>query len=176
MKNKAGVSFLVLVVVVVWGLIIYRVVSAASDEDARHFTIQPTVPKEPLNDYALVKDTATLRLNYRDPFSQDVQKDTAELPVSQLTAHQPLLPVPKALSALPQKPVVNWNLIRYAGFIRNPHTKKLLALLSIGGKSLMLSEGEAADQVKLLKNLKDSVRITYQNQTRYIRLSTQPAP
>lgn len=175
MKNKAAVYFLVLVVIVVWGLIIYRVVDAArSDEDDPGFMAHTVIAKEPLNDYELVKDTATLKLNYRDPFALLPSRENVPVSVSK-PAGQLVAPVRHILPELSAKPAVNWSFIRYSGFIRNPHTKKLIALVSIGSKSLMLSEGETAEQVKLLKNMKDSIRIAYQNQTHYIVLNTDSA-
>ncbi|WP_158829364.1 hypothetical protein [Mucilaginibacter lacusdianchii] len=172
-SNKATVYLLGLMVAAVWGLIIYRVVSAVSEDDTPPVTAAPvTAKKEPLNDYALIKDTTSLKFNYRDPFGSEKApaKDTVQIPVSKLV-HPPV--GLSSMRPVSTKPAINWNFIRYSGYIRNPHTKKLIAIMSINGRSLMLSEGEAASEVRLLRNLKDSVKVAYQNKTRFIVMNTE---
>jgi hypothetical protein len=172
MKSKATNYILAAAMVIVWGLIIYRVVDALSDNDDVPISALPLPnSKEPLNDYALVKDTGTLNLNYRDPFNDaDLTKDTVQIPVKKLITTRK--PANNVFNSSVSKPAINWGFIKYSGYIRNPKTKKLIALLNINGKSLMLSEGESAEQVKLLKNLKDSVKVTYNNRTKFITVNT----
>ena len=55
------------------------------------------------------------------------------------------------------KPVVNWGFVKYSGYILNPDSKKTIALMNINGKSAMMAEGETTDNVKLLKNMHDSL-------------------
>jgi hypothetical protein len=68
----------------------------------------------------------------------------------------------------PAKPAMNWSFISYSGYIRNPASKKLIALVSINGQNLTLAEGETKNQVKLLKNLRDSIKISYEGKTKFI--------
>lgn len=164
MKNKKLTYFLGLLVVMVWGIIIYRVFDASSGSDDD--TVQPvssTPHKEPYNDFAITKDTTHLLLNYRDPFGLIKQKDTVPLSV-QRSFHKniPLIP----------KPAFNWGFIRYSGYIRNPVSKKLITLISINGKNEMLSEGESKDQVKLIKNLRDSIKISFNGKTKFIAIKS----
>ncbi len=174
MKNKAAVYLLGLLVVVVWGMIIYRVVGASGgDEDTR--PLQPTThfSKAPANDYALKKDTTRLKLNYSDPFALQgalkVRKDTAQVPVLK---RLPAVPRPTGTPVNTTRPApTNWSFIRYAGYIRNPRSKQLLALLTISGRSVTLAEGETDGQVRLLKNLRDSVKIAYQNKVHFVALN-----
>jgi hypothetical protein len=171
MKNKATVYILGLVVVAVWGLIIYNVIKATSGDDD---TVIPTsavrLNKEPLNDFAIKEDTVKLNLNYRDPFGiASPPKDTAVSVPTKISRAKSM-----NLSADPifAKAIINWTFIKYSGYIRNPHTKKLIAIVNINGKSLMMSEGDAAEQVTLLKNLKDSIKVSYQHKTKYIVINT----
>ncbi|TWI94534.1 hypothetical protein JN11_04644 [Mucilaginibacter frigoritolerans] len=165
MKNKKLTYVLGLAVLVVWGMIIYRVFNAAADnnDDATTVSNAPQ-KKEPYNDETIVKDTTHLLLNYRDPFSLIKLKDTAELPVKKILSRN-MIPVPA-------KPAFNWGFIRYAGYIRNPATKKLVAMVSINGKNEMFVEGQTKDQVKLLKNLRDSIKISYSGKVKFIPMST----
>lgn len=170
-KNKVTVYLLGGMVALVWGIIIYRVADAAGNDDADTVTEHRVqLPKESMDDYAYKPDTTSLMLNYPDPFRQtkpaEVHKDTVQISVSKPLASHPVISRP----AVP-KPALNWNFIRYSGYIANAHGKKLIALVNINGKSLMLGEGESAEQVKLLKNMKDSIKVSYQNHTKFIPVS-----
>ncbi len=170
-KNKVTVYLLGGMVALVWGIIIYRVANAAGNDDNDTVTERRVqFPKETLDDYAYKPDTTSLMLNYPDPFRQskpaEVRKDTVQIPVSKLLAVRPVV-----ISPVVPKPALNWSFIRYSGYIANAHGKKLIALVNINGKSLMLGEGESAEQVKLLKNLKDSIKVSYQNHTKFIPVS-----
>ncbi|MFI5139794.1 MAG: hypothetical protein ACHQIM_18375 [Sphingobacteriales bacterium] len=162
MKNKKLTYFLGFVVVMVWGVIIYRIIDASSGGDDPVPVVSNAPQKEVYNDFAVAKDTTRLLLNYRDPFGLIKQKDTLSLAVKK-SYH-------KSMVSMPQKPVFNWGFIQYSGYIRNPGSKKLITLLSINGKSEMLSEGESRDNVKLIKNLKDSIKISFNGKTKFIAI------
>jgi hypothetical protein len=163
MKNKKLTYFLGLIVVAVWGMILYRVFDAYSgnDDDTPITTGKPV--KEAYNDYTIPKDTTHLLLNYRDPFGLSKPKDTLNGPLA--NHHKSIIPI----SA---KPAVNWSFIQYSGYIRNPGSKKLIALVTINGKNETLSEGEMKGQVKLIKNLRDSIKISFNGQTKYIPIKS----
>lgn len=164
MKNKKVTYIMIVLALVVWGMILYRVFSAVSGNDDNAFTPAIHPPKEPFRDYAATADTVHLKLNYRDPFGLQKKADTTEIPVRQI-AH---ISLPQ-----PAKPAFNWSFIKYSGFIRNPGSKKLIAILSVNGKNVMMAEGESAEQVKLLKNLKDSVKIAFNGKTKFITMSPE---
>jgi hypothetical protein len=167
MKNKVLTYALGLLVAGVWGMIIYRIAGAASGGDDEVTTPVSYAKKAALEDYALPVDTVRLMLNYRDPFS-DPKQEPVEIPVSKLVTHS-VAKVPNNIG--PIKPSINWNIIKYAGYIKNPNTKKLVAMMNINGKEVLLSEGESAEQVKLVQNLRDSVKVSYMGTTKFIKLN-----
>jgi hypothetical protein len=161
MKNKNLTYLLGLVVAVVWGIIIYRIFDAAKGNDDDMAIVHTTIKKEAYNDFAVPKDTVHLLLNYRDPFGVTKQKDTAVLPAKNIVHRiNPIVP----------KPAFNWNFIQYSGYVRNPSSKKLITLMSINGKNEMFSEGDVKDQVKLIKNMRDSIKISYNGKLKYITI------
>ncbi len=166
MKNKKVTYLLIVMVAVVWGVIIYRIFDASTGSDD---TITMTNPvktiKEPYDDYMLPKDTTKLLLNYRDPFGIVAFKDTTT--IKAIATHHPT----KSVTIIP-KVAFNWGFIQYAGYIRNPSSKKLIALVTINGKNEMLAEGETKDQVKLIKNQIDSIKVSFNGKTKYITLKT----
>jgi hypothetical protein len=162
MKNKKFTYILGILVSIVWGVIIYRIfASVASNKDDTPVT-KPRVNTQAYNDYTIPKDTSRLLLNYKDPFGLKKQKDTT----SQVTTKPLVINTNKQLL----KPVFNWNFIKYSGFIRNPGSKKLLAVVNINGKPITMAEGETAEQVKLIKNLQDSIKVSFNGKTAFIKM------
>jgi len=165
MKNKGLTYVLGLAVLLVWGMIIYRIFLAVNSDDDQPFQNTASLKKEVFNDYTISKDTTKLLLNYRDPFA--VLKPEEK----EIAPNKP--DVQKAVNPVPTRQPVNWNLIKYSGYIHNPGSKKMIAMMNINGKELMMLEGETAEQVKLIKNLKDSVKVAYQGVTRFIVLNNK---
>lgn len=164
MKNKKLTYLLGVIVLAIWGMIVYRVFVAVKGNDDDHVpTGQVTASREPYNDYSIPRDTTHLLLNYRDPFGLVKFKDTAELVVKASRISR-VVPIPK--------PAINWTFIQYAGYIRNPGSKKLIALVNINGKNEMLKEGETKEQVKLIKNMRDSIKISYNGQIKCIPIKS----
>lgn len=160
MKNKKLTYVLILAVLVVWGLIVYRVVSGLrSDSDNLPVATAP-IKKEPYNDYSIPKDTTRLLLNYRDPFGLAKQKDTSKT----LPGHD------RKVAGTVLKPVFNWGFIKYFGYMRNPGSKKLVAIFNINGKNVNMAEGETIDKVKLIKNMGDSVKVSCDGKTKFIAI------
>lgn len=163
MKNKKVTYLLIAVVLGVWGLILYRLFDAVGNNNDIPPVANMRQVKEEYNDFSLPKDTAKLKLNYRDPFGLAKPKDTT----SKRTAVSIKQPIKTNV-----KPSINWGFISYAGYVRNPASKKLVTLLLINGKNVTLSEGETREQVKLLRNLRDSVKVSYQGKTKFITLKS----
>ncbi len=161
MTKKQKTFALLVTVVIVWGTIIYKIIDATSTGDDTELPAPTSAVKEPYNDYAIPKDTTHLLLTYKDPFGLKKQKDTVRV-ARVMTQKIHKEPVPKAAT--------NWNFIRYSGYINNPGSKKTVALLSINGRSVMLSEGESAESVKLIKNMRDSIKVSYNGQIKFITI------
>lgn len=160
MKNKGLVYLLGALVVVVWGLIIYRVFGAmAGSDDVMPSTVSSPI-KAAYNDYSQPKDTSKLRLNYRNPFGREEKKDT--VPVVKRSIIKPV--------AVNPAQAINWGFIKYSGYVRNPGSKKLIAIVIINGKNTMLQDGEIQDRVKLIKNMGDSIKVSFNGATKFIKL------
>lgn len=159
LKGKTATYLLIAAVAAVWGLIIYRVFASIGDDVPVSTSALPG-KKVPLDDYAFKPDTTKLLLNYRDPFGKSSTETTQDTSKSKRRSSK------VALTATPVKPEITWPAISYGGYIQNPESKKLIALLHINGRNVMLTEGESADGVKLIKNLKDVVNLQYQGKSR----------
>jgi len=158
MKNKKLTYVLGLAVLVVWGLIIYRVFAAVGSNYDDVQVVAAPIKKEVYNDYAIPKDTTHLLLNYRDPFGLVKQKDTTRALLTHLHKFTSIVP----------KPVFSWGFIKYSGYMRNPGSKKLLAILTINGRAVSMAEGETVDRVKLIRNMGDSIKVSCDGHTKFI--------
>ena len=148
-------------VAVVWGIIVYRVFFNEPIEE-QGIRSPSRTEHEPYDQYVVKNDTARLALNYRDPFlgtpATIASKDTITPIVSATTPVQKNIPPP-----------LNWETIRYNGFITNPVTKKMVAILSVNGAERMTIEGETFQGVKLLKNKRDSILVSWMGKQKYIK-------
>jgi hypothetical protein len=160
-KNKKITYLLGLMVAIVWGIIIYRIFDTATGGDDSVIPLQSYHKKEAYDDFEIPKDTTHLLLNYRDPFGIAKQKDTVMVTVKKEHLK---------MNSVIQKPAINWNFIRYSGYIRNPASKKLITMMSINGQTEMFTEGEVKEQVKLLKNMRDSIKVSYNGKVKYITI------
>lgn len=158
MKNKAVTYLLGVVVVVLWGVILYRVFAAVGGDGDETPAVNKVKNKEVYNDFAIPEDTTKLLLNYRDPFGLIKQRDTAVIPVRKTVTARPG----------PAAPAFNWGFIQYSGYIRNPATKKVITLVVINGQNYTMREGDAKGGVKLFKNMRDSIKIGFQGKTKFI--------
>jgi hypothetical protein len=162
-KNKNMTYLLGLVVLVVWGMIIYRVFNVfnSNDEGAPAAVVKSA--KEAYNDFSIPKDTTRLLLNYRDPFGLTRQKDTDRVVIRRISERKIPVQVNKPM---------DWSFIKYSGYMLNPGTKKMIALLSINGQNITLSEGQTKNDVRLIKNMRDSIKIVYAGKTKFISIKS----
>lgn len=160
MNNKNMMLVLVFGVLAVWGLICYKIYVAIAVTDVPKTTISQ--PKEKYfkeKDHS--QDTVMLDINYSNPFNSSIDK-VVGLPF-----------VPKKLADMPQPiaPLANWNDIQYIGYISNQKSKSKIALLTIRNMECMLTEGKFMYGVKLLTCLGDSIKVVYQGETRFIKIT-----
>ncbi|OKS87284.1 hypothetical protein [Mucilaginibacter polytrichastri] len=168
MKNKPVTYFLIAAVIGLWGIIIYRIVDATGSNEDLSISNNAILPrKKALEDYTNMKDTTHLLLNYRNPFDEATKKEEQEIPVAKLINQAPVNHI------APAKVSMNWSFITYTGYIRNSKSKQLLAIVNIRGVEYMMAEGETDAQVKLVKNLRDSIKITFGGQSKFIAMNTK---
>ena len=161
MKSKKFTYILLLCVAAVWGIIFYRIYAAMAEEELP----LPDAPTAKTAYFKLInheEDQVVLDLSYRNPFTKE------SAPVSLPAVKQNNIQKPAAQFMPP--PQLNWPAIQYTGYIYNPASKQKLALVLINGKEMMLSEGQKLNGVMLVKNAGDSIKVSYQNSSKYFRI------
>lgn len=166
-KGKTLTYLLMAGVVAVWGLIFYRVYIGMSEEDLETpMTASAKVPYFKMVDHH--QDQVNLDLNYRDPFSPAntyVETKPVASKLENVAAPRPAMPGP-----MMSKPQVNWSNVQYTGYVNNATSKQKMVILSVNGNTAVLTEGQSAHGVKLLKYLGDSVSVQYQGEKKNIKI------
>ncbi len=149
------------VVIMIWALFVRGILKGLDDSGNDILPLRAVTKKIPFNDYEQKKDTARILLNYRDPFHAGTTPSLKDTMMRQVKHREIALP------AIP-KPVEDLSFIKYSGFIYNPATKTTISIISVNGKNAMVADGEVTDGIKIIKNMKDSIKISYRNKIRFI--------
>jgi hypothetical protein len=167
MKNKKLNYFLIAAVALLWGFIIFQIIGATAARQPAVINREPDLPKVNADNYKAIQDTTHLSLNYRDPFTV-ISKDTVgEIPINQLVVKNKVVAAVNVVTPA----AVNWKSLEYGGYIYNTTSKKLLALIKVDGKECAIYEGETVGKLKLLRNMKDSIKVLYSGQTKFILMT-----
>lgn len=151
---------LLLVVLLIWGIVIYRIIagtSSADDEDIDNF-----LPPAPAAE-APQKEAYSLIASYPDPFlkrqvasynSWNYQQDNK----------QEAKPHPKPQPKAPIVPkVIEWPAVQYFGVVSSTKGERL-AMLNIGGKKNIVKANDKIDAVLVRAIYPDSVQLEFQKQ------------
>lgn len=163
MKNKKLLYILIPIVLLVWGVIIYRIFNvvngSGSNEVRKSSFVENTVNENLI-------DTFSIHPNYRDPFiSKRAKKTTSEnIVVSAIT--KPDL-IKKVTNTVPLSN--KWPSIVYNGLIKNEKSNKQLALVQINGQSNILQLGNVVEGIELTKIFRDSIEVKFNSEKRFIR-------
>jgi hypothetical protein len=152
MKITKSTYLLITAAVLIWGGFIYIVISdQKNDQELVKTDSWMAELKKEAKDKT---DTFSLMLNYRDPF---LGKNDVKPVVTNYTGPKNIIP-----AKAPVLPVVNhWPQIKFSGTIKNNKSNKTIALLTVNGQSLLLSQGDKfLEQFTLSKTTADSVEIT----------------
>ncbi len=161
MKNKKLVKILLPLVFIIWGLIIYRVISYVTGNN----TVDIVNVKSAYHIKNKTQtDTFTIVANYRDPFdTETIKKKVAKKNPSKKTNNK---------QAKKTEPKIIWPHITYKGRVQNNSSSKKLSILKINNKNYMMFENEEKENVLLKKIYKDSAIVEYSNQQKIIYLKS----
>ncbi|MFL5763635.1 MAG: hypothetical protein ACJ77K_06805 [Bacteroidia bacterium] len=157
MKNKKLTYALLPLVVLVWGMIIYRIMNVSGPDlpADNKIVYQEKMP-------ATAGDSFSISANYRDPFNAPV--------VRYLNAHPGNLPnpVPVVQKKAAQPASNSWPKVAYNGTIRNQQSKKELAMVEIDGQNNFMKQGDRLREIQLLKISRDSILVCFGKEKKVI--------
>src|ERR1051325_867816 len=156
MRNKKALYVLLPVVILIWGIIIYKFYKAFnSDEEIQ----QNNFSFSSLSPVKTTVDTFSILADYRDPFLGKIAAtpSSSDKPKNQT----------KVEKSKPE-PIV-WPAIIYKGMIKNQKTGKQLYLVTINNQDNMMKPGDVFAEVELKKTFKDSIIVLYRKETKTIK-------
>jgi hypothetical protein len=163
MKNKKMTYILIPIVILVWGIVIFKIFNYTDDSNGANTSPVFSASNEVLS---LEKDTFSIIAQYKDPFlgknsnyydsefgdeSESQPENSTQVKVPELKKEEP-------------KVAVKFPALVYGGLIYNAKTKKTIALLKINNREYLVNKGDNIDNVEMVEIYNDSIKIKYSNQ------------
>ena len=145
MKNKKLTYILIPLVLIIWGYLIYKIVSGLTGGDNEIIVpksqlllaVPDTLGSEP-------KEIFVLKEVARDPFLNTVYKKRIENKTKKIVRKK-----------------VSWPEIRYLGLVSNESDKKSIGLIEIEGNNFFFEKGDSNQDITLIKIDKNQVVLVY---------------
>jgi hypothetical protein len=157
-KSKKSVYILIPIVVIVWGLIAYKIIVGMNAGDD-NLTFTADTNNHFINN--MEADTFSLILAYRDPF---LGKNLYQQQESNVWNNEDNNQKKKQTELIKQPVTISWPGVAYLGLILNKKTGIYVSLIKIDNKEHLLLEGQEAKGIKVLKANKDSVIVQFQKE------------
>jgi hypothetical protein len=164
MDNKKLKTYIMLVLaVIIWGYAGFSFFRTFSDKKNQDISTDYHISAD--NSNSGLADTFMLLSNYQDPFlGRSLARSTSSL-------QAPVRTRPAVLKKEEVKPAVitDFSFISFIGMVINPGTGKRVALVDLKGRQHMVSEGEQIEQVTFVKCFSDSIKVSYHDETKFIK-------
>ncbi len=165
MKNKKLQYILIPVVLLVWGLIIYRVVDFTKQDDPVEPQIVSNIQPKQNNGYA--QDTFSLHANYHDPFLKNVRY-TRPIYKNANTSNEKkekkkVKTKPESNIALRRDILENirWPEIKYGGIVQNTQSGDKVGLIEVDKREFLIRKNDSVQRIFIKDIYKDSVIVIY---------------
>ena len=149
-KNRKTVIFLIPVVAIIWGAVIYRFVQTISEEE----TIKSPVKNNRVKTrFEIEKDTFSLIALDRDPFLGTIYSEKKKGIKKSFTSKE-----------------IEWPSVEFIGVVSDADSGSGVYLLNIQGKSHFMKKGGIIDSIQLVKAAGNKVWLKYKNKTRVFQI------
>jgi len=158
-NDKRTLFLLVPIVLLIWGVIVWRVMAGAQPEEKKMTVNRPIkqieIPKR------------TLLLNYADPFVLDKGKAR---PTRRIVTKPTKRTRKKSKQIVTLKePEKQWPTVVYLGVIKNLSTKKHTAILKMGQTTEMVTVGQSWNALTVLACEEDSVQLGFEKEKKWLK-------
>jgi hypothetical protein len=159
MKNKKLTYFLLPLVILIWGIIIYKIIInlKGNNDD---FIVNPV--KTQNSPSFLPPDTFNLISNYRDPFLGNMADNFSDGNDISMSDNNDYIIIDPSEG-------IPWPKFVYCGIIKNNEVNKEVIIVRINGKEYLMTVNDIIENVKLVKVFKDSIKVTFNKESKYIR-------
>jgi len=167
MKNKRLTYILIPLVILVWGLIFYKIFNHTGGDNKTN--VSTALQKLAKNDH--VKDTFNVKANYRDPFLRgSVRSVIRQSGSGEMTSNRQGFSKQKET-----KPEIRIPDLKYFGLIANSKNKQKIGLFRLNNKDLILKEADLYEEFKISRLYNDSVQIAYKKIKKTFKKNTNPS-
>ncbi|QQT24852.1 hypothetical protein [Sphingobacterium spiritivorum] len=162
MKNKALTYGLIIVVIALWGYIIYTIFASVSEDNTTAVIRASTIENETVNlNYYRIKDDVLLTLDYEDPMLRGMD-------IPQENTDAPAVTSPNPAAYFTPAPVLPQTKVDYLGYIENENGRNATAILAIQGKQNMANAGDQLQGVKVLQIKSTFVKVQVDGESKII--------
>jgi hypothetical protein len=156
-KNKKITYLLMVLVILIWGLIFYKIYSKFGDKNQ----VERILPTSAIHVENRQQDSVfTLSLDYPDPFLKGVEQSSDK---SLMTT---------TINTSDIK-VVNWPLIEYRGLLTNSNGNESTGLLRVQSTDHLVKLGKVYAAIIIRTITEDSIFLEYQNESRWFPILKQ---
>ncbi len=149
MKGKKNIRILLPIVVVVWGILIYKVVDAFSDDDVPlPITGKSSFVARKIQE----RDTFSLLPVSTDPFLGTVYR-------KKTTSNQ-------GGTTKPAREEIVWPAIQVVGAVADPKGKSAIYMISVNGQQHLMKLGESVNELLLVRASGDKVVLQFKGENK----------
>ncbi len=164
MKNKKGLYILIPAVLIIWGIIFYRIFSNTSFESPKTIAVSDNSRKDTT---LAEKDTFFIYADYSDPFlkSYKGKGNESDEAVNKKENSEKTRNF-RRRRVVSQR--TRWPEITYNGLIYNKQNNRYVILLGINKKRYLFHKGDTIQNIYLRKFSLDSIYVVYKNDEKTI--------
>ena len=159
MKPKGYTYLLIIGVFAVWGIIIYKVISVFFSDETTGAPLRSTNLSYQKHQEKIL-DTFKVGVINRDPFLGTVLKSKSATGMNYNSKDN--IRINSVTNKLPP--------VTYIGNLNNAKGKKRIAILNIRGKQIFLMEGQEYDTIRVIRIVKDSIKLKFLSKSFYAKL------
>ena len=154
MQKKNLNKILIGLLILIWGILIFKYVSPYFKSPKNQLAIEVIAPSEKYN--LFTRDTFQLKAIKRDPFlgTYKVKKEKTKS----------IQPTRKTIKV---KKNIVWPKISYLGYVKSNTNKSKLGLVRINNKLHKVRKSQTIDQIQVVKILKDSIAMKLNGSLEY---------
>jgi len=157
MKNKKLTYILLPLVILVWGLVVYRFFFEGKKDSDRAPVLENK--KENKEQYILIA-------NYRDPFLDHVPAIIQNDESDEKKAETNTTNLRRQRSNVTS---IRWPEISYGGFIKNDKENKYTILVGIKSQNYLVNVGDTIQNIHIKAFYRDSILIVYNNEEKTLK-------
>jgi len=153
MKSKKSIYVLLPLVLFIWGTIIYKFFSYTNESvyvvQDNEVSIKPLQIKQ--------KDTFTIKMNSRDPFTGTLINEAVSKPNHIVTR-----------TSQEGKEELIWPMIKYKGIVSDVKDKVKIYMLIIEGRTFLMRKGQKENDILLKDGDKEMVYLKYKDDSKVV--------